>query len=74
MPEKETTLIQYFNHRFGHPMLSISVNTTDSRKRTLHCPVLPELPIKISPVNAKREALFLKLSKMAQANVAVLNE
>ena len=55
-------------------MLSISVNTKDGSKRTLHCLLLSELPIKISPVNAKRDALFLKLSKMALADVVALNE
>jgi len=64
----------YFSHGFEDPMLSISVNTKDGSKRTLHCLLLSELPIKISPVNAKRDALFLKLSKMALADVVALNE
>lgn len=74
MPEKQTTSIKYFNHGFGDPVLNISINTKDGGKRTLHCLLLSELPIKISPVNAKWEALVLKLSKMAQADVVVLNE
>lgn len=49
--------IQYFNCRFGDPMLSISINTEDSSKRTLCCLLSSELPIRISPVNAKWEAL-----------------
>lgn len=50
MPEKQTTLIKYFNHGCRDPMLSISINMTD---RMLHHLLLSEIPIKISPVNAK---------------------
>lgn len=44
------------------------------KDRMLHCLLLSEIRIKISPVNAKWEVFFLKLSQMIQADVVLLNE